>query len=77
MDGAQGPGSAPPELWDVCRAGLGLYLVKQTLSCMGSSLQADSEVGKGSSFAFDMVVADSDDESESEMDAELFSEPAR
>lgn len=61
----------------LCRTGLGLYLVQQTLTGMGSSLAAVSEVGKGSSFEFDMPLADSDCESESEADADLFSEPSR
>jgi len=61
----------------VCRAGLGLYLVKQTLGSMGSELSASSELGKGSTFEFDMPLADSDCESESEADADLFSEPTR
>jgi hypothetical protein len=75
--GQNGPGSTPPELWDVCRTGLGLYLVKQTLASMSSTLAASSELGKGSTFEFDMPLADSDCESESEADAELFSEPSR
>lgn len=77
VEGHTGPGSTPPELWDVCRTGLGLYLVKQTLASMGSDLAASSEVGYGSSFEFDVPLADSDCESESEVDAELFSEPGR
>jgi hypothetical protein len=31
-------------VWDVCRSGLGLYLVGQALTAMGSHLEAVSEV---------------------------------
>ncbi len=54
-----------------------MYLVKQTLSSMGSNLSVQSEVGVGSTFEFEVPIADSDCESESEADADLFSEPVR
>jgi hypothetical protein len=64
-------------VWDVCRSGLGLYLVQQALSSMGSSINASSEPGRGSSFCFEMPLADSECESESEMETDMFSEAGR
>ncbi|WIA11289.1 hypothetical protein OEZ85_011413 [Tetradesmus obliquus] len=62
------------DVWDVCRSGLGLYLVQQALSSMGSSIAAASEPGRGSSFCFELPLADSECESESEMETDMFSE---
>lgn len=64
-------------MWDVCRSGLGLYLVQQALSSMGSSITATSEVGRGSSFRFELPLADSECDSESELDTDMFSEAGR
>lgn len=64
-------------MWDVCRSGLGLYLVQQALSSMGSSINASSEPGRGSSFCFELPLADSECESESELETDMFSEAGR
>jgi hypothetical protein len=65
------------DVWDVCRSGLGLYLVQQALSSMGSSINASSEPGRGSSFCFELPLADSECESESELETDMFSEAGR
>jgi hypothetical protein len=65
------------DVWDVCRSGLGLYLVQQALSSMGSSINASSELGRGSSFCFELPLADSECESESELETDMFSEAGR
>eukprot|EP00882_Tetradesmus_deserticola_P015648 GHRQ01016673.1.p1 GENE.GHRQ01016673.1~~GHRQ01016673.1.p1 ORF type:complete len:463 (+),score=211.08 GHRQ01016673.1:203-1591(+) len=62
------------DVWDVCRSGLGLYLVQQALSNMGSSIHASSEPGRGSNFRFELPLADSECESESELETDMFSE---
>ncbi|KAF6251826.1 hypothetical protein COO60DRAFT_581296 [Scenedesmus sp. NREL 46B-D3] len=62
------------DVWDVCRSGLGLYLVQQALINMGSSINASSEPGRGSNFRFELPLADSECESESELETDMFSE---
>eukprot|EP00878_Enallax_costatus_P016420 GHUV01017223.1.p1 GENE.GHUV01017223.1~~GHUV01017223.1.p1 ORF type:complete len:270 (+),score=79.58 GHUV01017223.1:448-1257(+) len=63
------------DVWDVCRSGLGLYLVQQALGSMGSSIEASSEVAKGSTFRFELALADEECDSESDMEhADMFSE---
>ncbi|KAF8057779.1 walR [Scenedesmus sp. PABB004] len=74
LDPFEPGGEETRDAWEVCRSGLGLYLVQQALAGMGSSISASSEVGRGSSFVFELPLADSDCESESEADTDVFSE---
>lgn len=65
-------------MWDVCRSGLGLYLVQQALSSMGSSIDASSELNKGCTFRFELALADEECDSESDLEhTDMFSEAGR
>ena len=61
--GPHAPGGGGPRAGGT---GLGLYLVKQCLDAMGCEIKVDSSVGGGTTFSFELPLADDDAESEEE-----------